>query len=83
LVSDVVLGKAVDEDGAQRLVLAMVGCGIGIQEEPLATNIIHGCPFKCEVVFRVFLLSKSYQNGSPRPSRTALRASEPGKNRER
>jgi membrane protease YdiL (CAAX protease family) len=66
LVGDIVLGQAIDEDGAQRLVLAVVDCGIGIQEEPLATTIIHSCPLKCEVVFRGVLLSKVVSKREPR-----------------
>jgi hypothetical protein len=49
--SDVVLGEAIDEDGAQRLVLAVVGRGIGIQEELSTRGGIHGCDLECEVVF--------------------------------
>jgi hypothetical protein len=50
------LGKALDEDGSQRLVLAVVGCGIGVQEEPLAASVIHGVTFRCELVFGGLLL---------------------------
>ena len=39
-----VLGKALDEDGSQCLVLAVVGCGIGVYEEPLVVSVIHGDP---------------------------------------
>src|SRR5947209_1874446 len=81
-VSGVVLRQSLDEDGAQRLVLTVVSCGISIQEEVPATEIIHGCPL--EVCVRWFpALSpsgQSYQTGSPGPSRTALRASELGGN---
>jgi hypothetical protein len=42
-VSDVSLREPIDEDGSQRLVLTMVGRGIGIPEE-LATAVeVHGC----------------------------------------
>jgi hypothetical protein len=50
-VGGFVLWQALDEDGAQRLVLAVVGCGIGLHEELPATVIIHGCVLGCEVVF--------------------------------
>jgi len=40
-VSNVVLWKTFDEDGSQRLVLAVVGCRIGVQEELLAASVIH------------------------------------------
>ena len=42
-VSDVVLRQAVDEDGAQRLISAVIGRGIGIGEELSARGILHGC----------------------------------------
>jgi hypothetical protein len=57
-VGDVILWEAIDEDGAQRLVLTVVGCGVGLQEESSATEIVHGCTRKCEVVFRDWLLSR-------------------------
>lgn len=53
---DLVLGKVVDEDGTQRLVLAVVRCGIGVQEEALAARVIHGGPLRCEFVFGDLLL---------------------------
>jgi hypothetical protein len=40
-VGDVVLWKTFDEDGSQRLVLAVVGCRIGVQEELSAASVIH------------------------------------------
>ncbi|HEU4677977.1 MAG TPA: hypothetical protein VFS35_00555 [Terrimicrobiaceae bacterium] len=57
-VGGFVLWQALDEDGAQRLVLAVVGCGIGLHEELPATVIVHGCVLKCEVVFGGVLPSK-------------------------
>jgi hypothetical protein len=39
---DLVLGKTVDEDGSQCLVLAVIGRGIGVQEELSAARVIHG-----------------------------------------
>jgi hypothetical protein len=53
---DLVLRKALDEDGTQRLVLAVVRCGIGVQEEALAARVIHGGPLRCEFVFGGLLL---------------------------
>jgi hypothetical protein len=47
-VGDLVLGEAVDEDSPQRLILAVIGRGIGIHEEPSATGGIHGCTRECE-----------------------------------
>jgi hypothetical protein len=41
-VSGVVLWQALDEDGAQRFVLTVVNCGISIQEELPAMEIVHG-----------------------------------------
>jgi hypothetical protein len=72
-VSDVIPGEPIDEDGSQRLVLTMVGRGIGIQEE-LATAVeVHGCTLECESVFGDCFTRTSYQTGGPRPSRTASR----------
>src|SRR3981189_2781106 len=72
-VSVVILREPIDEDGSQRLVLTMVGRGIGIQEE-LATAVeVHGCTLECESVFGDFSTRTSYQTGSRRPSRTAFR----------
>jgi hypothetical protein len=64
-VSDVILGEAIDEDGAQRLVLAVIGCGVGLQEEPSATEVVHGCTLECEVVFRDWLLSRVVSKREP------------------
>jgi hypothetical protein len=77
-VSDVILGVPIDEDGSQRLVLTMVGRGIGVQEEPSATGGVHGCTLECELVSSDSSTRTSYQTGSPRPSRTAFRACERG-----
>jgi hypothetical protein len=44
---DIVLGHPVDEDSSQRLVLAVVRRGIGIQEETAAMFVIHDQPLKC------------------------------------
>jgi hypothetical protein len=46
-VSDVILGEPIDEEGSQRLVLAMVGRGIGVQEELSTTGGVHGCTLEC------------------------------------
>jgi hypothetical protein len=46
-VSGVVLWEAIDEGGAQRLVLAVVGGGIGVQKEPSAKGVVHDCTLKC------------------------------------
>ena len=51
-----VLGKALDEDSTQRLILAVVRRGIGVQEEALAAGVIHGGPLRCEFVFGGLLL---------------------------
>ena len=72
-VSDVGLREPIDEDGSQRLVLTMVGRGIGIQEELATMGEVHGCTLECESVFGDCSTRTSYQTGSPRPSRTALR----------
>ena len=53
---DLVLEKTLDENSSQRLVLAVVGCGIGVPEEPLAARVIHGGPLRCEFVFGGLLL---------------------------
>jgi hypothetical protein len=37
-----VLREALDEDGSECLVLAVIGRGIGVQEELSATRVIHG-----------------------------------------
>jgi hypothetical protein len=64
-----VLRKAFGEDGSQRLVSAVVGCGIGVQEEPLAARVVHGGPLRCEFVFGGVLLwsglSKSESEAKP------------------
>jgi hypothetical protein len=52
LFGDVVLCKVVDKDGSQRLVLALVGRGIGVQKEPSATGVVHACILKVLVGFR-------------------------------
>jgi len=44
---DLVLWKALDEDGAQRLVLAVVGRGIGLQEELSAAGVVHDKTLGC------------------------------------
>jgi hypothetical protein len=49
---DVVLREAVDKDGSQRLVLALVGRRIGVQEVPSARSVIHACILKMLVGFR-------------------------------
>jgi hypothetical protein len=41
ILGDVILWKAIDEDSSKRLLLALVGCGVGIQKEPAATGVIH------------------------------------------
>src|SRR5882724_8797776 len=69
-VSDVILRKPIDEDGSQRLVLTMVGRGIGLQEEWATAVEGHGCTLKCESVFGGCSTRTSYQTGGPRPSRT-------------
>src|SRR3954465_7014072 len=65
-VSGVVLWQALDEDGAQRLVLTVVNCGISIEEELPAMEIIPGCALKCEVVFRGVLSLTVVPNWEPR-----------------
>ena len=67
-ISDVVLGKAIDEDGAQRLVLAVIGGGIGIQEETSAAGVIHGWLSGVRWFPAASFSRESYQKGSPRPT---------------
>ena len=43
----VALWEAVDEDRSQRLVLAVVRRGAGVQEETTAMSVIHDEPLKC------------------------------------
>jgi hypothetical protein len=49
---DLVLREALDEDGSQRLVLTVIGRGIGVQEEMSVTRVIHGRPPRVLVDFR-------------------------------
>lgn len=49
---DLVLREALDEDGSQCLVLAVIGRGIGVQEELSAARVIHGRPPLVLVGFR-------------------------------
>ena len=77
-VSDVILREPIDEDRSQRLVLTMVGRGIGIQEELATAGEVHGCTLECESVFGDCSTRTSYQTGRPRPSRTAFRGCERG-----
>ena len=79
--SDVSLREPIDEDGSQRLVLTMVGRGIGIQEELATAGEVHGCTLECESVFGDCSTRTSYQTGDPRPSRTAFRVVFGGKSR--
>jgi hypothetical protein len=44
---DRVLWKALDEDGSQCLVLAMVGRGTGVQEELAAMRVVHDRASRC------------------------------------
>ena len=69
---DVVLWKALDEDGSQRLVLAVVGRGIGFREEMSAAGVVHDGTSRCESVFGVFLLlrSVSENKGKAKPGDT-------------
>jgi hypothetical protein len=53
---DLVLRKTLDKNRSQRLVLAVVGGGIGVTEEPLAAKVVHGGPLRCEFVFGDLLL---------------------------
>jgi hypothetical protein len=72
-VGSVFLSEAIDKDGSQRLVLAVVGRGIGVQEEMSATGGVHGCTLECELIFVDSSPRKSYQTDSPKPSWRALR----------
>jgi hypothetical protein len=65
LIRDFALPKAIDEDGAQRLVLTVIGRGIGIQEEASAVGVIHGCALGCEVVSCGFLLRSVVSKREP------------------
>jgi hypothetical protein len=75
------LGKAVDEDGAQGLVLAMVGGGIGVQEEPLASVGVHGRTLECELVLRGISHRKWYQKGRPGPTDGCFQARKQGRSK--
>jgi hypothetical protein len=63
------LREAFDEDGSQRLVLAVIGWGIGVPEESLAARVVHGGLLRCEFVFGGVLLwsglSKSESEAKP------------------
>jgi len=72
-VSDVILREPIDEDSSQRLVLTMVGRGIGLQEELATAGEVHGCTLECESILGDCSSRTSYQTGGPRPSRTAFR----------
>ena len=77
---DVVLWKTFDEDGSQRLVLAVIGCRIGVQEKLSAASVIHDGPPPGVSWFSVSASSrKQYQKPSARPSLRTLEASESGK----
>jgi hypothetical protein len=44
---DLVLREPVDEDGPQRLVSAVVGRGIGVQEELPVVGVVHELASRC------------------------------------
>jgi hypothetical protein len=77
-VGDLILREPIDEDRSQRLVLTMVGRGIGIQEELATPGEVHGCTRECESVFGDCSGQTSYQTGRPRPSQTARKGCERG-----
>jgi hypothetical protein len=64
-VSGGALWQTLDKDGTQRLILMVVDCGISIQKVLPATEIIHGCALKCEVVSRGVRLSVVVPNWEP------------------
>jgi hypothetical protein len=59
---DVVFGESFDEDGSQRLVLAVVGRGISVREEMSAAGVVHDLTSRCELVFGAFLLFCTIRN---------------------
>jgi len=73
------LRESLDEDGAKCLITAMVGGGIGIQEELPAVGVVHVRASRCEEIFGDFSSQVLYQNPSVRSSPRLLWASKPGK----
>ena len=65
---DLDLREPLDEDGAKCLVSAMVGGGIGIQEELPAAGVVPVRASRCEEVFGDVSSQVLYQNPSARPS---------------
>src|SRR5271163_4710120 len=78
LIRDFALPKAIDEDGAQRLVLTVIGRGIGIQEEASAVGVIHGCAPGCEVVSCGFLLWRVVSKREPQAKLESTQGLETG-----
>jgi hypothetical protein len=65
---DLDLRESLDEDGAKCLVSAMVGGGIGIQEEQPAAGVVHVRTSRCEEISGDFSSQVLYQNPSAGPS---------------
>ena len=76
---DLDLREPLDEDRSKCLVSAVVGGGIGVQEELPAAGVVHVRASRCEEIFGDFSSQVRYQNPSVGPSPRPLGASKNGK----